>query len=61
MCYVTFKLGNLHEKRLKDMLFTQTHIDAARNAFKLNCPNCHCAYGGRVTGHGPTRRKYMTA
>jgi MoaA/NifB/PqqE/SkfB family radical SAM enzyme len=61
MCYVTFKLGNLHEKRLKDMLFTQTHIDAARDAFKLNCPNCHCAYDGRVLGHGPTRRQYMTA
>lgn len=61
MCYVTFRLGNLHEKRLKDMLFTQTHIDAARNAFKLNCPNCHCAYGTRLQGHAPTRRKYLTA
>ena len=61
MCYVTFKLGNLHEKRLKDMLFTQAHVDAARNGFKLNCPNCHCAYEARVLGHGPTRRKYMAA
>ncbi len=61
MCYVTFKLGNLHEKRLKDMLFTQAHIDAARNAFKLNCPNCHCANGSRVGSHAPTLRKYMTA
>lgn len=59
MCYVTFKLGNLHEQRLKDMMFTQTHIDAARNGFKLNCPNCHCAYEGRVLNHAPTRRKYM--
>lgn len=30
MCYVTFRLGNLHEKRLKDLLFTAAHTDAAR-------------------------------
>ena len=61
MCYVTFKLGNLHEKRLKDMLFTPEHLAAARDSFQLNCPNCHCSYDARVLGHGPTRRQYMTA
>jgi len=60
MCYVTFKLGNLHEQRLKDMLHTQQHIQAARDAFKLNCPNCHCAFGARTLAHGPTHRKYST-
>jgi len=59
MCYVSFRLGNLHEQRLKDMLFTRTHIDAARDGFRLNCPNCHCSYETRVLGHAPTRRKYM--
>ena len=58
MCYVTFKLGNLHERRLKDMLFTSQHIDAARNSFKLNCPNCHCGFQTRTMTHGPTRQKY---
>jgi len=58
---VTFKLGNLHEKRLKDMLFTPEHLAAARDSFELNCPNCHCAYDTRVLGHAPTRRKYMKA
>ena len=58
MCYVTFKLGNLHEQRLKDMLFTRQHVDAARNSFKLNCPNCHCGFQTRTMAHGPTRQKY---
>jgi cyclic pyranopterin phosphate synthase len=58
MCYVTFKLGNLHEKRLKDMLFTPDHIKAARSGFALNCPNCHCAYETRTLTHGPTAHKY---
>ena len=58
MCYVTFKLGNLHEKRLKDMLFTPEHHDAARNGFKLNCPNCHCAYPTRIQTHLPSLIRY---
>lgn len=58
MCYVTFKLGNLHEKRLKDMLFTPEHVRAARDAFALNCPNCHCGFDTRVLGHAPTRALY---
>ena len=30
-CYVTFKLGNLHENRLTDILFTEAHRQAARD------------------------------
>jgi cyclic pyranopterin phosphate synthase len=48
LCYVTFKLGNLHEKRLSQMLFTAEHSQACRQAFALNCPNCHCSYHNRV-------------
>ena len=58
LCYVTFKLGNLHEKRLRDMLFTAEHQRAARDAFAVRCPNCHCAYDRRVKLHGPSRRLY---
>ena len=58
LCYVTFKLGNLHERRLKDMLFTREHGKAARDAFLLNCPTCHCGYDSRVQRHGPSRRLY---
>ena len=59
LCYVTFKLGNLHEKRLRDMLFTPEHVKAAQDAFQLNCPNCHCSYDVRVLRHAPSRRLYQ--
>jgi cyclic pyranopterin phosphate synthase len=58
MCYVTFKLGNLYEQRLSEMLFTTEHRKAARDAFALNCPNCHCGYDNRTLRHGPSRRLY---
>jgi cyclic pyranopterin phosphate synthase len=58
MCYVTFKLGNLHEKRLSEMLFGAEHIRASRDAFSLRCPNCHCSYHNRVSRHLPSVIKY---
>ncbi|MGH8193217.1 MAG: radical SAM/SPASM domain-containing protein [Woeseiaceae bacterium] len=60
MCYVTFKLGNLHEKRLSQMLYTPAHKQAARNCVTLNCPNCHCSYDKRTSQHLPSRRLYAT-
>jgi len=38
LCYVTFKLGNLHGTRLRDLVFTKAHEKASRDAFSLNCP-----------------------
>lgn len=58
MCYVTFKLGNLREKRLKDIVFSPEHLRAARDGFSLKCPNCHCGFSNRTMFYGPTRRKY---
>ena len=58
LCYVTFPLGNLHEKRLPDILYTPDHHQAARDAFQLNCPNCHCEAASRVEKHAPSFRKY---
>ena len=58
MCYVTFHLGNLHERRLPEMLFGDVHKQAARDAFKLNCPNCHCERDTRVQKHLPSRKLY---
>jgi cyclic pyranopterin phosphate synthase len=57
-CYVTFRLGNLHEGRLRDMLHTPAHRQAARDSFQLNCPNCHCGYDTRVAKHGPSAARY---
>ena len=48
LCYVTFRLGNLHKQRLRDMLFTDAHRSAASDAFRLACPNCHCERNGRI-------------
>jgi molybdenum cofactor biosynthesis enzyme MoaA len=58
MCYVTFTLGNLHQKRLSEMLFSAQHRQAARDAFQLNCPNCHCSYTRRIESHVPSRIRY---
>lgn len=58
LCYVTFKLGNLHQQRLSEMLFTSEHNQAARDAFAVNCPNCHCSYDARIQKDRPSRRQY---
>lgn len=60
MCYVTFKLGNLREKRLSQTLFTPQHRQFARDAFALRCPNCHCSYHNRIEMHAPSRRLYSS-
>jgi cyclic pyranopterin phosphate synthase len=58
LCYAAFKLGNLNEQRLRDLLFTSTHADAARRAFALNCPNCHCNAGDRIMRDAASLRWY---
>jgi MoaA/NifB/PqqE/SkfB family radical SAM enzyme len=58
LCYVTFKLGNLHETRLRDMLFSKEHKEACRHAFGLKCPNCHCERDSRIQTHAASQRLY---
>lgn len=58
LCYVTFRLGNLHETRLRDVLGSPAHAQAARAAFRLACPNCHCGYDSRTQKHWASRRRY---
>jgi cyclic pyranopterin phosphate synthase len=58
LCYVTFRLGNLHTERLRDMLFSPAHQGAARGAFVLDCPNCHCERNTRIQKHLPSRVRY---
>jgi MoaA/NifB/PqqE/SkfB family radical SAM enzyme len=57
-CYVTFPLGNLHEQRLSQMLYTPAHRRAARDAFAVNCPNCHCGYDTRIGKQPRMAAKY---
>ncbi len=61
LCYVTFKLGNLHQTRLRDMLFTEPHRNACRDAFALHCPNCHCERDSRIEADAVSRRQYRAA
>lgn len=61
LCYAAFPLGNLHEKRLHEILYTPEHHRASRAAFALNCPNCHCESASRIDKHGPSRRKYTAS
>ncbi len=58
LCYVTFKLGDLNRQRLRDMLFTKEHKQAARDAFALNCPNCHCQRFERIETHKASLQMY---
>lgn len=58
LCYVTFKLGDLYQQRLRDMLFTKEHKQAARDAFLLNCPNCHCQRFERIETHKASLKMY---
>jgi len=58
MCYVTFRLGNLYDARLRDLVLTEVHHRAARAAHALDCPNCHCSYDRRINAHAPSRRAY---
>jgi cyclic pyranopterin phosphate synthase len=60
MCYVTFSLGNLHETRLSALLDTEARKRAARDAFALRCPNCHCGANDRIMRHLESRRRYSS-
>ena len=58
LCYVTFPLGNLHQNRFRDMVFTPAHRTAVQDAFALKCPNCHCGYDTRVEKDASSARHY---
>lgn len=58
LCFVTFPLGNLHEKPLSALLFTVEHRKASLGAVQLACPNCHCKRDSRITKHLPSLVRY---
>lgn len=58
MCYVCFPLGNVRERRLRDLLFRDAHKRAARDALAVDCPNCHCSYNERVLRDPRAFRQY---
>jgi cyclic pyranopterin phosphate synthase len=58
LCDVALPLGNVNERRLRDMLFTAEHRKAARDGFKLNCPNCTCKIESRIQRDPASMRRY---
>jgi cyclic pyranopterin phosphate synthase len=58
LCDTSFPLGNVKERRLRDIVFGKEHRCAARDAFLLKCPNCTCQVEDRIRKHGPSWRRY---
>lgn len=58
LCDVALPLGNVKERRLREFLFTAEHRKAARDGFKLNCPNCTCKVESRIQRDAASIRRY---
>ncbi|MBE9637386.1 hypothetical protein [Salipiger mangrovisoli] len=55
LCFVIARMGNLHERRLTEMLSNGTHKRLARDAVILDCPDCNCGLDTQVNLHRPSR------
>lgn len=58
LCDVAFPLGNLKQQRLRDLLFTKQHCQAARDGFQLKCPTCMCKIDSRIRRHTESVRRH---
>lgn len=58
LCDTAFPLGNVRHQRLRDILFGEAHRKAARDGFRLDCPNCICKAEPRIQKHAPSMAKY---
>lgn len=58
LCDTALPLGNVRENRLRELLFTDAHRRAARDGFKLNCPNCTCKVETRIQRDAASQRQY---
>jgi MoaA/NifB/PqqE/SkfB family radical SAM enzyme len=58
LCDTHFRLGNLRDNRLRDLLFAAEHKKACRDAFSLNCPNCMCRADSRILKDFASRQAY---
>jgi cyclic pyranopterin phosphate synthase len=58
LCDTALRLGNVHERPLRALLFTEEHRQAAYDGFKLNCPNCTCKAGSRIQRDPASARRY---
>ncbi|WP_309228609.1 radical SAM protein [Roseomonas sp. KE2513] len=58
LCDVALPLGNVNRQRLRDILFSREHRQAAQDGFQLNCPNCTCKVETRIQKHAASVRRY---
>ncbi|HTW27964.1 MAG TPA: radical SAM protein [Acetobacteraceae bacterium] len=58
LCDVALPLGNVHQTRLRDILFSRRHREAALAAFRLDCPNCTCKAETRIVKDAAAMRRY---
>jgi len=58
LCYAAFPLGNIHQARLKDLFAAPEHRLACGQAFRLECPRCHCERSSRIDSHVTSRLRY---
>ena len=60
VCQKSHDLGNINETRLKDILNSDLHKQAAKDCFTLQCSNCHVRFDSRTRNHLSSRAKYKT-
>jgi MoaA/NifB/PqqE/SkfB family radical SAM enzyme len=58
LCDAALPLGNIRENRLRDIMFTPAHHQAAQDGFRLACPNCTCKVQTRIQKHAASMRRY---
>lgn len=58
LCYPDFPLGNINATRLRDLVYTKAHREAAQSAFKLRCSGCNCNRDTRVARDWKTQVRY---
>ena len=58
LCDTYFRLGNLHQQRLRQILFGAEHRQACRDAFHLQCPNCSCKANARILKDRVSLQRY---
>ena len=58
LCDTALELGSIKKQRLSEIVFSDAHRRASRDAFLLNCPNCICNPESRIQKHAPSMRKY---
>jgi cyclic pyranopterin phosphate synthase len=58
VCQKNSILGNIHQTKFRELLYTDEHTKATRDSFHLNCSRCHVKFDIRTRQHPQSRKKY---